>query len=122
MPCFRFVFITVIIMTCFSSCQIDTQEQKKRPREVWVIRSVLDRQPRMLTVALDSNCYVAYDVARCTLSKAWKGGIILQGAAYTNQPNLQPVSWGKLYSDKLANTWQVEYNGRKDSFHLINRG
>ena len=122
MPGIRFVFIAVLVMTSLFGCQVDTPKQKKRPREVWVMRSVLDRVPRMLTLALDSNCYVAYDVARCELSKAWKGGVILQGAAYSNQPNLQPVSWGNLYNVKLLNKWQVENNGRIDSFHLINRG
>lgn len=93
---------------------------RERPRDVWVIRSVLDRQPRMLTIALDSNCYAAYDVANCTLSKVWSGGITLQGAAYTNQPNLQPVSWGTLYTDTLMNKWKVADGA--DSFRIVNKG
>ncbi|HET9744451.1 MAG TPA: c-type cytochrome [Chitinophagaceae bacterium] len=117
---FRWVAISALIV--FAACGTDQLPTRKRPLDVWVIRSVLDRQPRILTIALDTNCYVAYDVARCTLHKVWKGGIILQGAAYTNQPNLQPVSWGSSYSDTLMNKWKIEVDGKADNFHAINKG
>jgi cytochrome c len=110
----------LIFLLFFAVCKNETTPGKNRPRETWVIRSVLDRQPRMLTLALDTNCYVAYDVARCTLHKVWKGGILLQGAAYTNQPNLQPESWGTSYSDTLMNRWKV--SGNTGNFKLINKG
>src|SRR5690349_22259288 len=116
----RCLWIWSIIL--LAACNAHQPSVKNRPRDVWVIRSVLDRQPRMLTIALDTNCYVAYDVANGTLEKVWKGGIILQGAAYSNQPNLQPVSWGKTYSDSLMNHWKVESNGNEDNFHVINKG
>ena len=117
---FRWFAISGILM--LAACGKDESYTKNRPKDVWVIRSVLDRQPRMLTVALDTNCYVAYDVAHCTLHKVWNGGIILQGAAYTNQPNLQPVSWGTSYSDSLVNKWKIEISGKPDNFHVINKG
>lgn len=118
------IFRWIVMSACmaFAACGTNESSIKKRPKDVWVIRSVLDRQPRMLTLALDTNCYVAYDVARCTLQKVWKGGIILQGAAYTNQPNLQPVSWGSSYTDTLMNKWKVERDGKADEFHVINKG
>ena len=117
---YRCIAISVII--AFAACGGDQSSAKTRPKDVWIIRSVLDRQPRMLTLALDTNCYVAYDVARCTLHKVWKGGIKLQGAAYTNQPNLQPVSWGTSYSDTLMNKWRIEIEGKTDNFQVINKG
>ena len=115
-------WFAIFALSIFAACGHDQSHIKKRPRDVWVIRSVLNRQPRMLTLALDTNCYVAYDVAHCTLQKVWKGGIVLQGAAYTNQPNLQPVSWGSSYADTLMNKWKVHINGTADTFHVINKG
>jgi cytochrome c len=114
--------IAISSLILFAACGTDQPHPKNRPKDVWVIRSVLDRQPRMLTIALDTNCYVAYDVAHCTLHKVWKGGIILQGAAYTNQPNLQPVSWGSSYSDTLLNKWKICREGKAEDFHVINKG
>ncbi|MBL7696814.1 MAG: hypothetical protein JNK79_01595 [Chitinophagaceae bacterium] len=118
----QYHFILSILLIAGIACGDNNSSSKKRPKDIWVFRSVLDRQPRMLTIALDTNCYVAYDVARCKISKAWKGGVTLQGAAYTNQPNLQPVSWGDVYTDKLATEWNVLINGKTDSFHLLNKG
>jgi cytochrome c len=114
--------IAISALIVFAACGKHQPPPKKRPKDVWVIRSVLDRQPRMLTIALDTSCYVAYDVAHCTLHKVWKGGIILQGAAYTNQPNLQPVSWGSSYSDTLLNKWKIGREGKAEDFHVINKG
>lgn len=118
----RYCWIAITALFVITACGTHDTAAKKRPRDVWVIRSVLDRQPRMLTVALDTNCYVAYDVARCMLHKVWNGGIILQGAAYTNQPNLQPVSWGSSYSDTLINKWKIEIDGKAADFQMINKG
>jgi cytochrome c len=78
----------------------------------------------MLTLALDSECYVSYDLAHSTLYKAWKGGVMLEGAAYTNKKNVQPTTWGKSYfSDSLRPyKWTVQLNGKADSFHIVNKG
>jgi cytochrome c len=117
----RWLAISALLLL-FAACGDDQPHTRKRPKDVWVIRSVLDRQPRMLTLVLDTNCYVAYDVAHCTLQKIWNGGILLQGAAYTNQPNLQPVSWGSSYADTLMNKWKIQIDGHADDFHIINKG
>ena len=109
------------IIFCLQGCE-KKETRNQRPRDPWAIRSVLDKQPRMLTLALDSACYAAYDLAHCKLYKVWKGGITLEGAAYTNKKNIQPTSWGKSYSDSLQNTWSVEINGKKDSSQLVNKG
>jgi len=95
-----------------------------RPRDPWVFRSVLDTRPRMVTVALDSECYVAYDLTRCTLYKTWKGGVLMEGAAYTDKKNVQPVSWGTSYlADTLENfQWIAEIDSRKVSSSVVSRG
>ena len=95
---------------CFSSCQIKTNRKSRIGQ--WIpgpFASVLDKQPRMLTLALDSSFYLAYDLARCTVYKAWKGGVTLEGAAFTDKKNVQPTTWGKSYfSDSLHTArWTV---------------
>jgi cytochrome c len=94
----------------------------QRPRDVWVLHSVLDKHPRMLTLALDSSMYAAYDLAHCTLYKVWKGGVSLEGAPFTNKKNVQPTTWGTDYSDTLNNRWVVEIGGKPDSFELLSKG
>jgi len=78
----------------------------------------------MLTLALDSECYVAYDLAHCTLYKVWKGGVTMEGAAYTNVKNVQPTTWGTAYYDDTIQhaKWIAEYNGNKDSSRIISKG
>ncbi len=90
----------------------------------WAFRSVLDKQPRMLTLALDSSFYVAYDLARCTIYKAWKGGVTLEGAAYTDKKNVQPTTWGKPYfADSLHQfKWSIEADGQNSFPQVLNKG
>ncbi|HUQ64509.1 MAG TPA: c-type cytochrome, partial [Flavitalea sp.] len=80
------------------------------------------RKPRMLTIALDTACYAAYDLANCKLYKVWKGGVLMEGAAYTDKKNIQPTSWGTAYSDNIHNKWIVNKNNQPDSFKIISRG
>lgn len=68
-----------------------------RPRDVWVFRSVLDRQPRMLTIALHDGLWVAYDATNCSLYKAWDGDVAFEGAVYTAVHGPQPRSVGTTY-------------------------
>ncbi|WP_339714670.1 c-type cytochrome [uncultured Kriegella sp.] len=114
----------VIVLCGVLGCTDDTEKMNaKRPIDVWAFRSVLDKKPRMLTIALDSQLYVAYDLARCSLYKAWKGGVIMEGAPYTAKKNIQPTSWGAAYvSDSLRQQWVVERNGKKDNSKISNKG
>ena len=78
----------------------------------------------MLTVALDSQMYIAYDLAQSTLYKAWKGGVTMEGAPYTSKKNIQPTTWGANYiSDSLPQQeWIVKRNKKKVSSKIINKG
>ncbi len=118
----RYLFFVVCIFF-FLGCNKKTVKIQ-RPRDPWAFRSVIDMQPRMFTLALDSECYVAYDLAHCTLYKAWKGGVTLEGAAYTNKKNVQPTTWGKSYfSDSLHPfKWVVVSDGKTDSFQMVSKG
>jgi len=90
----------------------------------WAFRSVLDKQPRMLTLALDSTFFVVYDLGRSQLYKAWKGGVTLEGTVYTDKKNVQPTSWGKAYyTDSLKQSEWILFNqGKKKPLTLLNKG
>ncbi|MBS1576876.1 MAG: cytochrome C [Bacteroidetes bacterium] len=112
----------VFIIFCLQACKNNDIGKIQRPRDPWAFRSVLDKQPRILTLALDTECYVAYDLAHCKLYKVWKGGVSLEGAAYTNKKDVQPATWGASYSNNLQNTWSAEIDGKKDTFQILNKG
>jgi hypothetical protein len=72
-----------------------------RPRDPFVFRSVLDQRPRMITIALADDMWVAYDTTTCGLYKAWKGGVKLDGAVYTTVHGPQPTSQGSSYLEGI---------------------
>ena len=119
-----FLVVIVVIVFCCPACGDKETYNIQRAREPWAFRSVLDRQPRMLTIALNPECYVAYDLARCVFYKAWKGGVTMEGAAYTDKKNVQPTSWGTSYfvDSTRPFKWIVETEGKKDSFRILNKG
>lgn len=72
-------------------------QAQEHPRKMWVFRSVLDRQPRIVNVALEQELYVAYDAKHCRVFKVWKAGVKLQGPVYNHQHGPQPISKGHVY-------------------------
>lgn len=122
---FRIFRCTLVLplVVLFLSCE-RKQAIPERPLEPWAFRSVLDRKPRMLTVALDTACYVAYDLSTCTLYKVWKGGVLMEGAAYSDKKNVQPISWGQSYlPDSIRETqWVAEKDQRTQASRIIHKG
>ncbi|WP_373494150.1 c-type cytochrome [Aquiflexum sp.] len=104
-----------LLLFCLFSCQ--PKVDIERPSDPWAFRSVLDKKPRMLTLALDSACYVAYDLSNQQLYKVWKGGVLLEGAVYTNKKNIQPSSWGTPYlkNREIYNRWKITHDGNEIS-------
>ena len=100
----------------FSVIACDSKKNIKRPMDPWVFRSVLDKKPRMVTAALDDNLYVSYDARYCQLYKAWKGGVIFDGAVYTTKHGPQPTSKGYAYYQQPENPsffWYFSQNGKE---------
>lgn len=87
--------VLFLLLLIVFSC--DSRKEVKHPRDPWVFRSVLDKKARMVTVALDDNLYVAYDAQKCQPYKAWKGGVIFDGAVYTTNHGPQPTSKGYAF-------------------------
>ena len=85
----------LLVLFFFTTCEEEKAPQ--RPNELWARRSVLDQRPRMLSLALSTDRYIAYDVEKCGLYKFWQGGIYWDGAAYNNIKTVQPTSWGTAY-------------------------
>lgn len=117
------VFFTLII-SLLAACDGHEASKINRSMDPWAFRSVLDKQPRMLTLALDSALYISYDLSRGTLYKAWKGGVTLEGTVYTDKKNVQPTSWGKAYLvDSLKQSiWEVQKEGQLVPSRTIHKG
>ncbi|MBM1107349.1 c-type cytochrome [Aurantibacter crassamenti] len=119
----RFFVVSILAFSIISACTNTEKPNIKRPLDVWAFRSVLDKKPRMLTVALDSQMHVAYDLAQCTLYKVWKGGVRMEGAPYTSKKNIQPTSWGTAYiSADHQQNWIVQRDGQKETSKVISKG
>ncbi len=86
-----------MLATLLSALILAPTAAPERPRDIWVFRSVLDRNARMITVALSDQLWVAYDTNTCSLYKAWTGGVKFDGAVYTTVHGPQPTSVGSPY-------------------------
>lgn len=104
------LFLFSLALFCSVSC--DKRPEVERPREAWVVRSVLDQQPRMMSIALNDKLWVAYSTQYASLFKAWTGGIKFDGPVYTSAHGPQPTSQGITYlNEAVTNPWRIESNG-----------
>lgn len=85
-----------------------------RPHDPWVFRCVLDQKPRMVTIALSDEMWVAYDATNCGLVKAWKGGVHFDGPVYTTVHGPQPTSVGPSYTEGFeGDVWEANVAGQE---------
>lgn len=107
-PIIQQINIILLIFIVFISC--DTPVSYERPIDTWVFRSVIDKQPRMLTVALNKDLYVCYNLQLGNIYKVWKGGVNYEGAVYTTAHGIQPSSFGYAYAqDSVFKTqWRLK--------------
>ncbi len=112
------LFCSIVCFICLISCQNEQQNTKDRPHSPWMIRSVLDEQPRMLTLALHEKLWAAYSVENGALYKTWKGLVNWEGAVYNTIHGPQPTTAGDAYFiNEYKNPWiftdaQSEPSGR----------
>src|SRR5689334_22309546 len=90
-------FLAFLVLLAAATTSCNSKKEIKHPHDPWVFRSVLDSKARMVTAALHENLYVAYDAQKCQLYKAWKGGVIFDGAVYTTHHGPQPSTKGYAY-------------------------
>ncbi len=105
--------LLVMLLSVLISISCEKKSNISRPINSWVFRSVLDGQPRMLTIALHENIWLAYDFTKAKLYKVWDGGVNLDGAVYTTKHGPQPTSLGAYYlKDTLQGSpWILVRNG-----------
>jgi cytochrome c len=112
LPIAFFLFIALNFIACAGK-KTGTAEGPDRPFNPWVFRSVLDSTPRMITLALHDNMWVAYHTDSCSMYKAWKGYVHLQGAVYDNNHGPQPMSIGNSWIENPhKHPWSVTQNGQ----------
>ena len=88
-----------------------TDQNFERPVEVWVTRSVLDSQIRMLSIALNEKLWVAYHTENGAFYKAWTGGVKVAGPVY-GRGGGQPVSRGNTFlQEPDGNPWVIIAGG-----------
>ncbi len=98
------LFSLLILLRC--SDKKDAVSTSNRPITHWAFRSVLDANPRMLTLALSDKLWVAYHVGTGGLYKAWKGSVYFDGAVYTGDHGPQPITIGNSYiENKYKQPW-----------------
>lgn len=110
----KWIHLAILFIILFS-CVKTPEKNYNRPSDPWVTRSVLDYKPRMLTVALDSELYIAYDLSTSTLYRAWKGGVNWDGAVFTEMKAIQPTPWGTDYylNPSAQTSWSIYANDQK---------
>lgn len=66
-----------------------------RGHDPWVFRCALDRQPRMVVLAVAPGWWVAFDAARGAIYKAWEGEVEFTGTVYDTRHGPQPRAIGE---------------------------
>ncbi|MHB1178463.1 MAG: hypothetical protein ACYCZO_09040, partial [Daejeonella sp.] len=114
-----FTIVLIILLGAFSS----NPTKVERPREVWVMRSVLDKKPRILSIALNKNLYIAYNTQTAALYKAWIGRINFDGSALNGVHGFQPTSQGITYMQEPdENPWKITVNDKITTSKVKYRG
>lgn len=101
-------FVFLFLFSLSFSCNKQAENKGDRPIQNWVFRSVLDSQPRMITLALSDAMWVSYHAATGAIYKAWKGSVYFDGAVYTTTHGPQPISIGNSYfENKFKTPWVI---------------
>jgi cytochrome c len=101
-----FLFPIIILAAC-------AKKEIKRANDPWVFRSVLDRTPRMVTIALNKNMWAAYRTDSCSLYKVWDGSVNFDGPVYTTHHGPQPTTIGDSYfENQFTQPWSLLVNGK----------
>jgi cytochrome c len=94
--------------------QVELPPIAERGHAPWVFRSVLDRRPRMITLALSKTLWAAYDTQNASLYKVWRDGVEFDGAVYTTRHGPQPSSEGAGYIvNEIETPWIVRQGARE---------
>ena len=122
MPLLRNLTLIAVVFVMLS-CDSGQNQVYDRANSPWVFRSVLDAQPRMLSIGLDDNLWVAYSAQTGALYKAWSGGVNFDGAVYTTLHGPQPSTLGKGWMENpYENPWLITVNGQEEQPKIQYKG
>jgi cytochrome c len=115
----RTLFLALIVALLgiwyFASKSNPAIKHSNRPNDPWVFRSVLDKQPRMITFALNDNLWVSYSTDSCSLYKAWGGSTDFSGAVYNMRHGPQPMSIGASWFENThRQPWVITFGGKTE--------
>ena len=117
--------IILLLYLCFTlwSCQNDSSNDNSanqssitfaESNQPWIFRSVMDLQPRMITLSLAPDFIVSYNTQTAAIYKAWKGYVDFDGAVYTTAHGPQPTSVGDAYFvNEFKEPWYLMQNGKE---------
>ncbi|MEL6986664.1 MAG: hypothetical protein AAGK97_02450 [Bacteroidota bacterium] len=115
---YKYLLIVVVFIFALS-CNEDSksiENSTNRGNDPWVFRSVLDKQARIVTLALSDKFWAAYNTNTGGIYKFWKGYVNFQGAVYDNAHGPQPESIGNaFFINKHEQPWQLNVNGNAKS-------
>ncbi|MEL7222137.1 MAG: c-type cytochrome, partial [Bacteroidota bacterium] len=112
-----------LLVAVIFACDREQASLPTRPHSPWAFRSVLDSVPRVLTVALHDDLWLAYNTENGNLNKAWKGSVNFDGAVYTTVHGPQPSSLGDFWLENPYNEpWLVFFGEQKEQPTIQYRG
>lgn len=116
----RTLFLALIVLLLgiwyFASKSTEEGVEIPRPNDPWVFRSVLDRQPRMITFALNDQLWAAYSTDSCSLYKVWAGSTDFTGAVYNMRHGPQPMSVGAAwFVNAHRQPWSVTLGSKTET-------
>ncbi len=103
------LLFSLIIFSCTDDSQSEKGITKERPHSPFVFRSVLDKNPRMITFALSDEIWAAYGISGCSLYKAWQGNVNFEGPVYNTVHGPQPTTIGNAYMENTVDkVWTLK--------------
>ncbi|MBJ20683.1 MAG: DUF1080 domain-containing protein [bacterium] len=106
-------FLEVIYDHAFPSALPDRAQwgRRKYPgrgHSPWVMRSSLDGRPRMLSIALAEELWLAYSTETASIHQFWRGDIDFTGPVFDAQHGFEPTSRGIAYARPGTPTaWRI---------------
>ena len=117
------LLLFILLISCNNE-PTTTERDQSDPFSLWVFRSVMDEQPRMITAQLEDDFYVSYYTQNGALYKAWKGIVNLEGAVYDGAHGPQPTSVGDAYilNSVDYNPWSYKMEDQEINAEIDYRG
>ncbi len=109
------VICSLFLFSCGEDLSSNETSGVVRPHTPFVFRSVLDKNPRMITFALTDEVWAAYSTNTCGLYKAWQGNVNFEGTVWTDTHGPQPTTIGNAYMvNEVTDIWNLTDANGKD--------